>query len=114
MKRLPILILCAFCAFRVNSEGVVFPGSIWESRSPDPVGLSQENLESLSKLVGGRGCVVRHGYLVYSWGDQSKSSDVASAFKPVLSTLLLIAVQEGRLKSVDDPIADFEPRLKAL
>jgi CubicO group peptidase (beta-lactamase class C family) len=58
--------------------------------------------------------VVRHGYMVYAWGDQSKSSDVASAFKPVLSTMLLMAVQEGRLKSVDEPVADFEPRLKTL
>jgi len=52
--------------------------------------------------------------MAYSWGDQSKSSDVASAFKPVLSTLLLIAVREGRLKSVDALVADFEPRLKTL
>ena len=42
-------------------------------------------------LVGGRGCVVRHGFMVYSWGDQSKSSDVASAMKPLISTLLLMA-----------------------
>jgi CubicO group peptidase (beta-lactamase class C family) len=58
--------------------------------------------------------VVRHGYMAYSWGDQSKSSDVASAFKPVLSTLLLLAVQEGRLNSVDTLVAEFEPRLKSL
>jgi CubicO group peptidase (beta-lactamase class C family) len=113
MKRLLILILI-LCVFRVNGEGGIFPGATWESRSPEQAGLSREKLEALNKLVGGRGCLVRHGYLVYSWGDQSKSSDVASAFKPVLSTLLLTAVQEGRLKSVDDLVVEFEPRLKTL
>ena len=116
MKRLLILIriLCALCVLRVNGEGVVFPGATWESRASEQVGLSREKLEALSNLVGGRGCVVRRGCIVYSWGDQSKSSDVASAFKPVLSTLLLMAVQEGRLKSVDDLVAEAEPRLKTL
>lgn len=92
----------------------VFPGKTWDVRLPEQVGLSREKLDALKQLVGGRGCVVRNGYMVYSWGDPSRSSDVASAFKPVLSTLLLIAVQEGRLKSVDDLVADFEPRLKSL
>jgi CubicO group peptidase (beta-lactamase class C family) len=77
-------------------------------------GLSREKLDALKELVGGRGCVVRHGYMIYSWGEQSRSSDVASAFKPVLSSLLLMAVQEGRLKSVDDLVVGFEPRLKTL
>lgn len=58
--------------------------------------------------------MVRHGCMVYSWGDQTKSSDVASAFKPVLSTLLFLAIQEGRIKSVDDLVTDFEPRLKTI
>ena len=76
--------------------------------------MSPEKLDALRDLVGGRGCVARHGFMVYSWGDQSKSSDVASAMKPVLSTLLLMAVQEGRLKSVEEPVAEFDPRLKTL
>ena len=101
--------LSAVCA----ADGV-FPGANWEMRQPEQVGMSRAKLDALSKLVSGRGCVIRNGYMVYSWGDQGKSSDVASAFKPVLSTLLLIAVQEGRLKSVDDLVAAFEPRLKTL
>jgi len=90
------------------------PGARWESLKPEQAGLAREKLDALKELVGGRGCVARHGRMVYAWGDPGKSSDVASAFKPVLSTLLLLAVQEGRLKSVDDPVADFEPRLRDL
>jgi CubicO group peptidase (beta-lactamase class C family) len=114
MKRLLALLTCTLSALLPSSRGNVFPAAHWEQRSPEQVGLSREKLDALKKLVGGRGCVVRHGYMVYSWGDQSKSSDVASAFKPVLSTLLLMAVQEGRLNSVDELVADFEPRLKTL
>lgn len=114
MKRLFNSFLCGLCVFSVSGQDRVFPGTTWEQRTPGQVGLSREKLDALSKLVGGRGCVVRHGYMVYSWGDQSKSSDLASAFKPVLSTLLLIAVQEGRLNSVDELVADFEPRLKTI
>src|SRR6266487_3286872 len=116
MKRLLILfsLLLPLCFCRANGEGNVFPGAKWEMRKLAEVGLSRDKLDTLRDLVSGRGCVVRHGYMVYSWGDQTKSSDVASAFKPVLSTLLLIAVREGRLKSVDGLVADFEPRLKTL
>src|SRR5262249_8150769 len=74
-----------------------YPGAAWETRTPEEAGLSRARLDSLRDLVRGRGCVVRHGYLVYSWGDVSRSDDVASAVKPVISTLLLLAVQEGKL-----------------
>ncbi len=90
------------------------PGATWETRDPGKVGMSQAKLDQLKELVQGRGCVVRHGYMVYAWGDQTKSIDVASATKPVISTLLCFALQEGKLKSVDDKVADFEPRLRTL
>ena len=91
-----------------------WPGAHWESRPPAELGLSPAALESLSRHVGGRGCVVRHGRMAYAWGDPAASSDVASAFKPLLSVLLLLAVQEGRLPGVDAPVAEVEPRLRGL
>lgn len=115
MKRShPVLLLCLVWLRLANASEHVFPGAQWETRTPENVGLSEKKVDALKELVGGRGCVVRHGYMVYSWGDQSKSSDVASAFKPVLSTLLLMAVQDERLNSVDELVADFEPRLKTI
>jgi len=92
----------------------VYPEKTWQYRKPERVGLDRAKLDDLAKLVGGRGCVVRHGYLVYEWADVAKSGDVASAVKPVISTLLLMAVQEDKLKSVDDLVANHEPRLKLL
>jgi len=55
--------------------------------------------------------VVRRGALVYSWGDTAKSADVASAANPVISTLLMMAVQDGVLGGVDARVSESEPRL---
>ena len=98
---------------RLTSQGAApaWPEAEWERRDPEAVGLSAARLTELQELVGGRGCVVRHGYLAWTWGDYRRSSDVASAFKPLLSTLLLMAVQEGRLASVHAKVSDFEPML---
>jgi len=92
----------------------VFPDAAWERRPPAAVGLDPARLAALVDLVGGRGCLVRRGYLVFEWGDTARAGDVASACKPVISTLLLLAIQEGRIGSVDDPVANFEPRLREL
>jgi CubicO group peptidase (beta-lactamase class C family) len=89
----------------------VVPGAAWEERTPEAAGLSREKLQALATLTGGRGCVVRAGALVYSWGDVADSADVASAVKPVISTLLLLAVQEGKLESVDARVSKVEARL---
>ena len=105
---------CLLWLARSPAAEVVFPGEHWETRTPEQAGLAVEKLEEFREVVGGRGCVVRGGYMVFAWGDQGKSSDVASAFKPVLSTLLLMAIQEGKIAGVDEPVARSEPRLTTL
>lgn len=113
MSRWICILVLLLCLATAGAEEI-FPAAKWTTRTPEAAGLSPAKLEALSRLVGGRGCVVRHGCMIFLWGDQSKSSDVASAFKPVLSTLLLMAVEEGRLQSVDNLVADVEPRLKTI
>ncbi len=98
----------------VLAQARTFPGATWQKCAPEDVGLSRAKLDALRDLVGGRGCVVRRGLLAYAWGEVGKSGDIASAFKPILSLLLLLAIQEGQLKGVDDLVANFEPRLKDL
>jgi CubicO group peptidase (beta-lactamase class C family) len=108
-----LVIFHARCAAAVD-DPPVYPAQTWPALTPEQVQLDPQKLKSLEQLAGGRGVIVRHGYLVYAWGDITKSADIASAFKPVLSHLLLIAVQEKRIASPDDKVADFEPRLKSL
>src|SRR5262249_20208889 len=64
--------------------------------------------------VGGMGCVVRGGYLVYTWGQADERADVASACKPWFTHFLFTAIEEGKLKSVDEPLVAVEPRLAGL
>ncbi|NIP27178.1 MAG: hypothetical protein GWN67_22515 [Phycisphaerae bacterium] len=92
----------------------VYPGKQWEVKRPDEVGLDANKLKALSDYAGGFGCVVRHGYMVYTWGDASRRKDVASAVKPVYTHFLLKAIEEGKIKSIDESVAKFEPWLNSL
>ena len=95
------------------AEGTrVFPGASWEQRDPAAAGLNAALLDNLASRLGGRGCVIKDGYVVKSWGDQAHVADVLSAAKPVLSTLLFFAIEEGVVKGVDQPIVDFGWELK--
>lgn len=86
---------------------VAFPKESWSYRKPQQASLDPIALDEIAKLLGGRGCVVKDGYVVKTWGPQATRSDWYSSAKPVLSTLLFFALKEGLVKSVDQPIADF-------
>jgi hypothetical protein len=94
-----------------STSSSAFPSIEWERLSPEAVGLSALKLDQLHSFVGGSGCVVRQGYSVYRRGDIQRPRDVASAVKPVYTRFLLVALQEGRIDSPDDPVHKFEPRL---
>lgn len=86
----------------------------WPTNTPAGVGLDPVRLEAYAAYVGGRGCVVRHGRLVFSWGDPTRPEDVASACKPVFTHFLLLALHEGRIPSLDQPLREFAPGLELL
>jgi CubicO group peptidase (beta-lactamase class C family) len=86
---------------------VVFPGGQWEVRSPSELGMDGSKLDEFAASVGGRGIVVKDGYVVRTWGSVSRKEDWASAGKPVISTLLLFAIQEGLIPSVDGLIGNW-------
>lgn len=90
-----------------GSAPAKFPGKHWESCTPERVGLASKQLEELSAQLGGDGCVARDGFLVKTWGNVEWHKDWASAAKPALSTLLLAAVADGKLTSVDAPVKDL-------
>ncbi|MFH1744458.1 MAG: DUF4038 domain-containing protein [bacterium] len=96
-----------------RSQGV-FPDSTWATKAPEEVGLSTAQLEALANYVGGRGCVVRHGYMIYGWGDQSERCDVASACKPVYAHFLLKSLEDGRIGGLDEKVSRWEPRLNEI
>ncbi|MDM8007434.1 MAG: hypothetical protein QUV05_14945 [Phycisphaerae bacterium] len=90
-----------------TAQGQVFPGATWESKTPAEVGMDSAKLDQIASTIGGNGCIVRHGYMVKTWGSQSAKGDWASASKPVISTLLFFAIKEGHIGSVDGLVANW-------
>ena len=105
-------VLCVASVTHAAAQQTVYPGKTWATKTPAEVGLDADKLKVFSDYVGGRGCVVRHGYMVYSWGDVSKRADIASACKPWYSHFLFKALEDGKIPSLDEKVARWAPRLK--
>ena len=91
----------------IPAAEIVFPDAEWQRRPPADLGLDGPTLDRLAEALGGRGCVIRDGYVVKTWGDQARKGDWYSSVKPLLSTLLFFAVHEGKVPGVDTPIRDY-------
>ena len=73
---------------------VAFPGTVWQTRTPAEVGLDPVKVDAFAAAVGGDGVVIRDGYIVKSWGNYTGSGQSwLSASKPVISTMMLFAMQ---------------------
>jgi CubicO group peptidase (beta-lactamase class C family) len=92
----------------------VIPGPTWTIRSPIELGIDPAALDDFSRLIGGRGVVVRRGFLVYTWGDAARRGDIASAAKPIYGHFLFAAIARGLLTSLDDQVVDRVPELATL
>lgn len=99
---------------RAATDNVVFPGSTWPTRTFAQAGLDENkiqqfvtNLQTNPPNGSSDGVIIKDGYLVKTWGSASGKLDWASAAKPVTSTLLFFAVNEGKLSSVDDLIRPY-------
>ena len=108
------VLLCAGRVVWAEDAKPVYPGENWATRSPSQAGLDEAGLKAFSAYTGGFGCVVRGGYMVYTWGDASRRMDVASAAKPVYAHFLFKAVEDGRIFNLDEPVCRWEPRLRRI
>jgi CubicO group peptidase (beta-lactamase class C family) len=97
-----------------SEEPPMYPSKEWAIKTPDQVGLDSKKLKEMSDYAGGFGCVVRHGYMVYTWGDAGRRKDVASAAKPVYAHFLFKAVEDGKIFNFDERLSKWEPRLKQI
>ena len=111
---LPIGVLVATCAAQAVAAEAVYPGRTWATKTPAEAGMDPGKLRALRNYVGGRGCVLRHGYMVCGWGSQARRGNVFSACKPWFSHFLFKAVEEGKLARVDVKASVFEPRLNGI
>jgi len=53
------------------------------------------------------GVIIRHGYLVASWGDVDRVDMTFSVSKSYLSTLAALALADGRIRNLHDRVADY-------
>ncbi len=101
-----ILMFCC-CAPIASAADTIFPGTSWQSKQPSELGLDEARLKAVATALGGRGCAIKDGYVIQTWGSQDQVGDWFSSAKPVLATLLMFALQEGKIKSFDQPVIDF-------
>ncbi len=97
-----------------NETSPVYPGKEWATKKPEEVGLDAKKLEEIGDYAGGSGCIVRHGYMVYTWGDAGRRRDVASAAKPLYSHFLFKALEDGKIPSLNERVNRWEPRLNQI
>ncbi|MBI4660111.1 MAG: hypothetical protein HY735_14825 [Verrucomicrobia bacterium] len=97
-----------------QTAAVVWPAPEWTAASPEIQGMSTSKLDAFRDFVGGRGCVVRDGFMVYTWGDRAIRTMVYSACKPWISHFVFKAVEEGRIPSLDQKVSVWEPRLNGI
>ena len=99
-----------------------FPGSEWDLLPADELGFDTTKLDNARKQIEEaagpdghfRAVVVRHGAVATEWYkgiEADKQLSQASAAKSVFSSLLGIAVAEGKIPSPDAKVAEFYPEM---
>lgn len=97
-------------------EAVAFAESHETSMPKDPgqylrdrfaAQADQEIVGPTQERGGVNGIVVRHGYIVAEWGDTLRADMTFSVTKSYLSTLGGIAIDQGLIDSMDDPVASY-------
>ena len=96
-------------AFQIAPADTVFPDTTWQEKTPADGGMDAAKLDEFRDKLGlaSYGVVIKDGYLVYQWGNQTQHGEWASATKPLFGTLIGFAMQEGRITSPDVLIQDF-------
>ena len=98
-----------------------FPQENWQKAPPPDVNMDAERLNQAKQWLDEkfadlkyRVAIVRHGYLVAEWTraiDAESKIPIASANKSLLSSMLGIALAEGRIRSADDLVIDYYPEM---
>jgi len=82
-------------------------GSTWDFER-DQVRTFGRPLGPLPKQrAATNGIIVRHGYIVASFGNIKANDPVYSVAKSFLSTVAALAVDRGLIKNVNDPVANY-------
>ncbi len=115
-RRVALLVLVPLLVW---AQSAPWPTYGWPAAAPETQGLDAARLEEASQFITAN-CptrysllVVRNGYLVferyYNGSYASQANNIKSMSKSVLSVLTGIAIQEGRIRGVDQKLHEFYP-----
>jgi CubicO group peptidase (beta-lactamase class C family) len=97
-----------------------WPTQEWQVSTPEKQGMDINTLDRITRCVQDSGLevnsviVIRHGYIVYEkyfrapW-NKGGIHNIYSCTKSVMSSLVGIAVQQGKIKSLHDKMVDYFP-----
>src|SRR4051812_7723169 len=60
----------------INAGEIAFPGAEWQTKKPPELGLDEARLDAIARSLGSRGCAIKNGYVVKTWGAQDKKGDL--------------------------------------
>jgi len=102
-----------------EQERDYWPTNSWQESTPAEQGMDAGLLQEMLVAIDEKGLgidglvVVRNGYIVvekyYTPYDQDSLHGIYSVTKSILSALVGIAIHEGYIKGVDDPVLDYFP-----
>ena len=129
------LVVASAAAFAQQANGYFPPADAWQRKSAPEVGMDsvklraaiefaeshgstwdfeRDQVRTFGRALGPlpkqraatNGIIVRHGYIVASFGDIAANDPVYSVAKSFLSTVAGLAVERGLIKNVNDPVAN--------
>jgi CubicO group peptidase (beta-lactamase class C family) len=135
-SRLLVLALLAVSLYGQKAATYFPPSGKWESKSPAQLGLDaaklklavefaqangskwdfeKDQVRTFGSVLGPlpkqraatNGIILRHGYVAAEFGDTKANDPVYSVAKSFLSTVCSIAVAQGLIKNVNDPVASY-------
>jgi CubicO group peptidase (beta-lactamase class C family) len=100
-----------------QAQAAVWPGDDWEVSTAEGEGMDATRLEDVASYCEQHKCgavvIIRHGRIVWEryWGgwDENSTDNSWSMAKSMTDALVGIAINEGKIKSVDESVADFIP-----
>ncbi len=114
-----VCILLAFMIAPAAAQDVVWPTDGWQTATPESQGMDSGQLADMLEQINQTGLpihsvlVIRNGYLVLESYQFPYTADmlhqINSATKSFTSALVGIAMAQGYIKSVDQPMLDFFP-----
>jgi CubicO group peptidase (beta-lactamase class C family) len=112
------ILCCAKISFSANPRDC-WPTHDWKTSLPEEQGFDSDKLYSVDDEIQAKFpdvyslLIIKNGRLVfedyYSFGEQEKIAPVHSVTKSVISILIGIAIDQGRITSVDQKVSEFFP-----